>query len=201
MVWIVCQDSDDNVLYKNSETGEMTRQIPRELIEAEEKKEKELLQEYQRLANEIGGMWGKIDTAKQNMKESQQTIDQENNKIEKEKSKCIQIEHDIAKLNEQMRSLDLSWKPNGRIEELPAEILFHIFKQLFDLKSVSNCYNTNLRWKKIVEKVLKNSNSKFSFYTNKVIKSFSKGFKINLIIFISFSKNNHSRRYRRTAKC
>ena len=121
--------------------------------------------------------------------------------MDEEKNKNIQIEHDIAKLNEQMRSLDLSWKPNGRIEELPAEILFHIFKQLFDLKSVSNCYNTNLRWKKIVEKVLKNSNSKFSFYTNKVIKSFSKGFKINLIISISFSKNNHSRRYRRTAKC
>ena len=121
--------------------------------------------------------------------------------MDEEKNKNIQIENDIAKLNEQMRSLDLSWKPNGRIEELPAEILFHIFKQLFDLKSVSNCYNTNLRWKKIVEKVLKNSNSKFSFYTNKVIKSFSKGFKINLIIFISFSKNNHSRRYRRTAKC
>ena len=121
--------------------------------------------------------------------------------MDEEKNKNIQIEHDIAKLNEQLKTLDLLWKPNGKIEELPAEILFHIFKQLFDLKSVSNCYNTNLRWKKIVEKVLKNSNSKFSFYTNKVIKSFSKGFKINLIIFISFSKNNHSRRYRRTAKC
>ena len=88
--------------------------------------------------------------------------------MDEEKNKNIQIEHDIAKLNEQMRSLDLSWKPNGRIEELPAEILFHIFKQLFDLKSVSNCYNTNLRWKKIVEEVFKNSKS-FSFYTYKVI--------------------------------
>ena len=170
MVRIACQDSDDNVFYENSETGEMTRQIPRELVEAaEEKKENELLQEYQRLANEIGGMWEKIDTAKQNMKESQQTIDQENNKIEKEKSKCSQIEHDIAKLNEQLKSLDLLWKPNGRIEELPAEILIHIFKQLFDLKSIINCYNTNLRWKKIVEDVLKNSRSKFSIY--KVIKN------------------------------
>ena len=83
MVWIVCQDSDNNVFYENSDTGEMTRKIPRELIEAEEKPEKALSQEYQRLANEIGGMWKKIDTAKQNMKESQQTIDQENNKIEK----------------------------------------------------------------------------------------------------------------------
>ena len=170
MVWIVCQDSDNKVFYENSDTGEMTRQIPRELMEAaEEKQEKELLEEYQRLANEIGGMWEKIDTAKQNMKESQQTIDQENNKIEKEKSKCIQIEHDIAKLNEQLKSLDLLWKPNGRIEEVPPEILFHIFKQLFDLKSIINCYNTNLRWKKIVEDVLKNSRSKFSIY--KVIKN------------------------------
>ena len=88
--------------------------------------------------------------------------------MDEEKNKNIQIEHDIAKLNEQMRSLDLSWKPNGRIEELPAEILFHIFKQLFDLKSVSNCYNTNLRWKKIVEEVFKNSKSKFSFYPYKI---------------------------------
>ena len=164
MVRIVCQDSVNKDFYENSDTGEMTRKIPRELIEAaEEKKEKELLQEYQRLANEIGGMWGKIDTAKQNMKESQQTIDQENNKIEKEKSKCSQIEHDIAKLNEQLKSLDLLWKPNGRIEEVPPEILFHTFKQLFDLKSIINCYNTNLRWKKIVEDVLK-SRSKFSIY-------------------------------------
>ena len=161
MVWIVCQDSDNKVFYENSDTGEMTRKKPRELIEAEEKQEKELLEEYQRLAIEIGGMWEKINTAKQNMKESQQTIDEENNKIEKEKSKCIQIEHDIAKLNEQLKTLDLLWKPNGRIEELPAEILIHIFKQLFDLKSIINCYNTNLRWKKIVEDVLKNSRSKF----------------------------------------
>ena len=100
--------------------------------------------------------------------------------MDEEKNKNIQIEHDIAKLNEQMRSLDLSWKPNGRIEELPAEILFHIFKQLFDLKSVSNCYNTNLRWKKIVEEVFKNSKSKFSFYPYKVINNYlSKYFKIN----------------------
>ena len=164
MVWIVCQDSDNKVFYENSDTGEMTRKISRELLEAEENPEKELLEEYQRLANEIGGMWEKIDTAKQNMKESQQTIDQENNKIEKEKSKCSQIEHDIAKLNEQLKSLDLLWKPNGRIEEVPPEILFHTFKQLFDLKSIINCYNTNLRWKKIVEDVLKNSRSKFSIY-------------------------------------
>ena len=81
--------------------------------------------------------------------------------MDEEKNKNIQIENDIAKLNEQMRSLDLSWKPNGRIEELPPEILFHTFKQLFDLKSIINCYNTNLRWKKIVEDVLKNSRSKF----------------------------------------
>ena len=81
----------------------------------------------------------------------------------------LHAEHDIAKLNEQLKTLDLLWKPNGRIEELPAEILFHIFKQLFDLKSVSNCYNTNLRWKKIVEEVFKNSKSKFSFYPYKVI--------------------------------
>ena len=42
MVWIVCQDSDNKVFYENSDTGEMTRQIPIELIEAaEEKQEKE----------------------------------------------------------------------------------------------------------------------------------------------------------------
>ena len=147
MVWIVCHDSDNKVFYENFDTREMKRKIPRELMEVEEKKEKELLEEYQRLTNEIGRMW-------ENMNKSQQTI-------ENEKSKCIQIQHDITKLYEQLKTLDLLWKPNGRIEELPAEILFHIFKQLFDLKSVSNCYNTNLRWKKIVEDVLKNSRSKF----------------------------------------
>ena len=106
--------------------------------------------------------------------------------MDEEKNKNIQIENDIAKLNEQMRSLDLSWKPNGRIEELPAEILFHIFKQLFDLKSVSNCYNTNLRWKKIVEEVFKNSKSKFSFYPYKVI-NLSKYFKMNFF-YLSFQQ-------------
>ena len=80
-------------------------------------------------------------------------------------------------------TLDLLWKPNGRIEELPPEILFHTFKQLFDLKSIINCYNTNLRWKKIVEDVLKNSTSKFSFH--KVINnSLSKCFKIYHFYFV-----------------
>ena len=43
MVWIVCQDSDNKVFYENSDTGEMTRKKPKELIEAEEKQEKEFL--------------------------------------------------------------------------------------------------------------------------------------------------------------
>ena len=152
----------------------------------------------------------KNDTAKQNMKESQQKIDQQEKNelieffkiqrtIEKEKNKCIQIEHDIAKLNEHLKTLDLLWKPNGRIEELSPEILFHIFKQLFDLKSIINCYNTNLRWKKIVEDVLKNSRSKFvNIQSDKQFPL--QMFKDKSFLFC-FSKNNHSRRYRWTAKC
>ena len=159
MVWIVCQDSDNKVFYENPDSGEMTRKKPRELIEVEEKHETEHLEKYHRLTNEIDGMKKNINAAKQNIKEAQQTID-------KEKSKCIQIEHDIEKVYEQLKSLDVLWKPNGRIEKLPAEILMHIFKQMFDLKSISNCYNTNLRWKKIVKDIFKNINScRFSFYT------------------------------------
>ena len=149
MVWIVCQDSDNKVFYENPDSGEMTRKKPREHFETEEKQEKEHLEEYQILTNEIDGKKKNISAAKQNIKEAQQTIHKE--------------KHDIEKLHRQLKLLDVMWKPNGRIEELPAEILMHIFRQLFDLKSISNCYNTNLRWKTIVEVVFKNSNSKFSF--------------------------------------
>ena len=158
MVWIVCKDSDNKVFYENSDTREMTWEKPRELIEAEEKYEKEHLEEYRRLANEIDGMKKDLTITDQNIEEAQQ-------KIDKEKSKRNQIEQDVEKLHEQLKLLDALWKPNGRIEELPAEILVHIFKQMFDLKAINKCYDTNLRWRKIVEELFKNSKCKFAFYT------------------------------------
>ena len=158
MVWIVCKDSDNKVFYENSDTREMTWEKPRELIEAEEKHERQHLEEYQRLANEIDGMKKDLTITDQNIKEAQQTI------IEG-KSKRIEIEHDIEKLHEQLKSLEALWKPNGRIEELPAEILVHIFKQMFNKKAMDKCYDTNLRWRQIVKELCKNSNCKFALYT------------------------------------
>ena len=158
MVWIVCKDSDNKVFYENSDTREMTWEKPRELIEAEEKHEKEHLEEYRRLANEIDGMKKDLTITDQNIEEAQQ-------KIDKEKSKRIQIEQDVEKLHEQLKLLDTLWKPNGRIEELPAEILVHIFKQMFDLKAINKCYDTNFQWRQIVKELFKNSNCKFALYT------------------------------------
>ena len=165
MVWIVSKDCDNKVCYENPDSGEMTRKKPSQLIEAEEKQEKEHLEEYQRITNEIDGMKNdltvtdqNINKAKENIKEAQQTI------IE-EKHKRIEIEHDIENLNEELKSLEALWKPNGRIEEQPAEILLHIFKQMFDLKTITKCYNTNSRWRQIVEKTFEN-NCKFTSNSN-----------------------------------
>ena len=152
---MVCKDSDNKVFYENPDSGEMTRKKPRELIEAEEKQEKEHFEEYQRITNEIDVMKNDLTITDQNIKEAQQTI------IEG-KSKRIEIEHDIEKLHEQLKSLEALWKPNGRIEEQPAEILMRIFKQMPDLKSITNCYNTSVRWRQIVEKTFGN-NCKFVF--------------------------------------
>ena len=85
---------------------------------------------------------------KKDIEEAQKTIDNE-------KSKCIQIEHDVEKLHEQLKLLDALWKPNGRIEELPAEILVYIFKQMFNKKAMDKCYDTNLRWRQIVKELCK----------------------------------------------
>ena len=51
-----------------------------------------------------------------------------------------------------MKLLDAYWKPNGRIEELPPENLVHIFKQKMSNfeSTINNCYNTNLRWRRLL---------------------------------------------------
>ena len=46
------------------------------------------------------------------------------------------------------------------MESYPTEILVHIFKQMFHLKSITECYNTNLRWQAILEELFKH-NCKF----------------------------------------
>ena len=150
----------------------------KELIEAEEKQH---LEEYQRITNEIDGLKKGLTITDKNIKEAQETINEE-------KSKHIQIEHDIEKLYEQLKSLDALWKPNGRIEEQPAEILVHILKQMFDLKSITKCFNTNSRWRKIVEETFKNTGKVaclFMFLKNYVTKP-------NKFLII-FSKSDHSR--------
>ena len=51
-----------------------------------------------------------------------------------------------------MKLLDNYWKPYGRIEEQPAEILVHNFKQMssnFE-STINNCYNTNLWWRRLL---------------------------------------------------
>ena len=48
----------------------------------------------------------------------------------------------------------------GKIKELPAEILVHIFQQIPDLRAITKCYNTNVRWQRIVEEMFKNNGKK-----------------------------------------
>ena len=50
-----------------------------------------------------------------------------------------------------------------KMESQPNEILEHIFKQFPDLKSVTKCFNTNFRWRKIVEELFKNNGKKMKF--------------------------------------
>ena len=49
------------------------------------------------------------------------------------------------------------WTKIVNMEDQPYEILEHIFKELDNLETILNCYNTNLRWRQIVEKVFANS--------------------------------------------
>ena len=44
---------------------------------------------------------------------------------------------------------------DDRMEFQANEILEHIFKQLPRLKSITNCYNTNQRWRKILTEMFK----------------------------------------------
>ena len=161
MVWIDRKDSDNKVFYENLLTNEKTWEKPRELIEAEEKQEKENLEEYWRITNEIDKLEKDLPITVQNIKEAQYQA----KTIYKENCKRIQIEYDIKKLYEQLKLLDAYWKPNGRIEEQPPEILVHIFKQISNFESTINCFNTNLRWRKLL--VLDETNSQVPFTEQK----------------------------------
>ena len=54
------------------------------------------------------------------------------------------------------------------METYPPEVIVHIFKQIFDLKSITKCYNTNFRWRAILEELFK-LNCKFLFFNAHVL--------------------------------
>ena len=63
--------------------------------------------------------------------------------------------------NSSLQSVCKNSKNNmGKIKELPAEILVHIFQQIPDLRAITKCYNTNVRWQRIVEEMFKNNGKK-----------------------------------------
>ena len=53
----------------------------------------------------------------------------------------------------------------SRIDDLPTEILFLIFKEL-RLKDISNCSNTCLRWLYCIEALFKNKGNKVQMDLN-----------------------------------
>ena len=48
-------------------------------------------------------------------------------------------------------------KLQKKMEAQPNEILVHIFKQIIQLKDITKCYKSNLRWRQILEEMFKNN--------------------------------------------
>ena len=141
MGWILCKDSENKVFYENPGSGEMTRKRPRDFFNDDEEKfhlKDDLKIKRLRLNNEIEEM-------KKELAELDAQIALQSNSSSEETS--LVLNEPASKSKEY----------NGKIEEQPTEILVHILKQMFDLKSITKCFNTNSRWRKIVEETFKNT--------------------------------------------
>ena len=138
MAWILCKDSENKVFYENPDSGEMTRKQPKEFIGNEERclLKEDLKLKRLRLEKELAELDAQI--ALQSSSSSEET--------------SLVLNEPASKSKEY----------NGKIEEQPTEILVHILKQMFDLKSITKCFNTNTRWRKIVEEMFKNK-GKFAY--------------------------------------
>ena len=146
MAWILCKDSENKVFYENPDSGEMTRKRPRDFFNDDEEKfhlKDDLKIKRLRLNNEIEEM-------KKELAELDAQIALQSNSSSEETS--LVLNEPASKSKEYI----------GKIEEQPTEILVHILKQMFDLKSITKCFNTNSRWRKIVEEMFKNT-GKFAY--------------------------------------
>ena len=152
MGWILCNDSENKD--ENADYGEMTRKEPKEFIGNDQKSflKDDLGTKRLKIINEIEVMKKELMKKELMKKELDAQIALESTPSSEKTSLVLN-----KPASKSTKPAPKSKKYIGKIEELPTEILEHILKQIFDLKSITKCFNINLRWRRIVEEMFKNT--------------------------------------------